>query len=899
MSQQSSFLRKSFTSILVLAIMAVVTYFSPCKSRAQDPAASESQGDTQIGPKVPFLEGRLPITGLNSSAEVLRSQQENVPSSVEKQAYYEPDCNDPDAHDINCLEPTRANIEKAYKRGYPYYIGHAEPTIEFFSARATSGSNMQWKFQLPATEPTPAQDGSKVANFELFSAFWMGLALCDPNSNPFGACVAASDSNNPGTAGAAFLELQFYPPGSPFGSCSNSQWCANLHINTFQNNNAFQTKNCQEPTTAAYVTTDGTPGGPKLLMSAGDIIVVTIKDTANGLETDIKDVTTSTTGTMVASGANGFIHNSDKTTCATTAFNFHPMYATAKAGQVVPWAAIAPNVSFDFEIGHFELCGDKACTIPPDGGDADETGTCSVTKTQVCSKKSDCPGSETCNNGCGTIRGIGGCINSDLDHDGTPYLADWADGNTTAHPASVILGSADDKGIGPLSGNGEGYTTINFVSSEATNGAFYPFYSQAGTGSSCRFYFGNDIPGTTTDDFGKATQYGTSISNPCLPGTASDLSIKKQAPATVIAGTDLTYTIVTTNNGPSNATNLVLTDRLPAGVVLGTISGPNASTCNLVTPNLTCKPGNLADGASITYTITIHIPSSGVGSSVITNTAAISADQLDPNPADNAASVSTAVVVQADLSITKSSSPNPVAAGTSLTYTITIHNAGPSDATAVSVTDTLPAGVTFTSGPCSGVTVLTCNQGTLVSGASKSFVIRVAIPADYLSSRGEASAMITNTAKVASAVTDPNLANNTVSVKSNVIAIADLDLNITALPNPVHQGNFVTYIMTFRNTGPSDAIQGFILDYVPAGFTFTASSGLPCGGGVGTVLCNLGPVVPAGFSMSIQIQMKVAANFLKPGQASAAVTNTAKITSYTVDPDAGDGPASATITVVP
>jgi len=71
---------------------------------------------------------------------------------------------------------------------------------------------------LPATDPSPTQNGSSVANFELYSAFWIGLALCDPNSNPFGPCTPVSDANNSATAGAAFLELQFYPPGSPFGS---------------------------------------------------------------------------------------------------------------------------------------------------------------------------------------------------------------------------------------------------------------------------------------------------------------------------------------------------------------------------------------------------------------------------------------------------------------------------------------------------------------------------------------------------------------------------------------------------------------------------------------------------------------------------------------------------------
>jgi len=447
-----------------------------------------------------------------------------VATSPSALAEYAPDCNDPDAG-VLCGHPRQDLIDDAHASGYPYYIGHAEPTVLFFSTTGTSGYNMKWKFSLPATDPAPTQNGSSVANFELYSAFWIGLALCDPNSNPFGSCTPVSDTNNPATAGAAFLELQFYPPGSSFGGCSTTQWCARLHINTFQNKTAFQKMNCLEPTTQQYVTTDGTTGGTRLLMSNGDTIVVTITDTPNGLRTDVNDTTSASTGFMVASGANGFVHNANQTDCTTAAFNFRAMYATAAPANVVPWLALSPNVSFDFEIGHNELCGDSTCATLPDGGDADETGTCSVTTTQACTQTSQCPSGETCNNGCGTVRGVGVCINSDTDHDGTSYAADWPDG-AASHPASLILGSADDKGVGPLTTSttststyDEPYNQIKFMTTEGTTGAFYPYFTQAGTGASCRFNFGNDIPGTTTNNFGKAAQYGTTITNPCLPGT--------------------------------------------------------------------------------------------------------------------------------------------------------------------------------------------------------------------------------------------------------------------------------------------------------------------------------------------------------------------------------------------
>jgi uncharacterized repeat protein (TIGR01451 family) len=188
--------------------------------------------------------------------------------------------------------------------------------------------------------------------------------------------------------------------------------------------------------------------------------------------------------------------------------------------------------------------------------------------------------------------------------------------------------------------------------------------------------------------------------------------------------------------------------------------------------------------------------------------------------------------------------------------------------------------------------------GTLVSGAHASFVIVVKIPADYLSSRSLTTATITNSSTVASNVTDPNLANNKASVNTKVIAIADMDLTMTASPNPVREGTVLTYNMSFINTGPSDAILGTIRDYFPQGLIFIGSDTVPCGAGATNVfLCQLGPVVPAGFGYTFHVQMQIPNNFLPNNVTSKSVVNSALISSSTTDPDAGDGPALVTTTV--
>ena len=102
-----------------------------------------------------------------------------------------------------------------------------------------------------------------------------------------------------------------------------------------------------------------------------------------------------------------------------------------------------------------------------------------------------------------------------------------------------------------------------------------------------------------------------------------------------------------------------------------------------------CSLGTLADQANATVTIKVTPQAPGT----LTNNANVLGIIVDPDTADNGASADTTVNPAADLSLTKSDSPDPVAAGELLTYTLGVHNAGPQDATGTTVTDTLPAGV--------------------------------------------------------------------------------------------------------------------------------------------------------------------------------------------------------------
>ncbi|MFL5885041.1 MAG: choice-of-anchor Q domain-containing protein [Thermoleophilaceae bacterium] len=123
----------------------------------------------------------------------------------------------------------------------------------------------------------------------------------------------------------------------------------------------------------------------------------------------------------------------------------------------------------------------------------------------------------------------------------------------------------------------------------------------------------------------------------------------------------------------------------------------------------------------------------------------------------------------ADLSITKDASPNPAVVGGNVTYTLHAKNNGPDSLLgAVSVSDTLPASVSFVSstpsqGSCSGTSTVTCNLGGLAAGATATVTIVV---------RTNAPGTISNTAVVSGgSATDPNGANNTATTQSSVVSL--------------------------------------------------------------------------------------------------------------------------------
>ncbi|MEI6577673.1 MAG: DUF11 domain-containing protein, partial [Bacteroidota bacterium] len=276
--------------------------------------------------------------------------------------------------------------------------------------------------------------------------------------------------------------------------------------------------------------------------------------------------------------------------------------------------------------------------------------------------------------------------------------------NYTAISGTSIV-TADQTESG-MSGTLPGNTAL------LTTGRYWTI-SQSG-GTNLQYYLSLDASGYSTSnsvfmlkkDAGTISSYATTTPNYsnaialttfgdfALGQTAeyADLSIIKTTSPTAIAGQNVTYAIVVTNNGPIDAQAVSVTDVLPAGL---TFVSATPSVGSWSASNWTI--GTLANSGEATLILVAKVNSNVAHGTSIINTATVSSTTTDPEPDNNSMTNVFGVITSADLSIMKTTEVPTVIIGENVTYTITVTNNGPSDAQAVVANDVLPAGLTFVS----------------------------------------------------------------------------------------------------------------------------------------------------------------------------------------------------------
>ncbi len=370
---------------------------------------------------------------------------------------------------------------------------------------------------------------------------------------------------------------------------------------------------------------------------------------------------------------------------------------------------------------------------------------------------------------------------------------------------------------------------------------------------------------------------------------APNLSITKtDGVTTVYRGGPVSYTVVVTNNGTYTVTGTVV-DTVPATVtgVAWTCAASAGSSCAAASGsgNAIATSATLLPNGTATYTITGTLSGTATGSLVNTATVSPPSWLTDGVPADNTATDTDTINLNANLGITKTDGLANVNPGSPITYTIVVSNAGPDTSNGSIVTDTVPAsitGVTWNCGSATGGATCGAVNGSgnsinttanLPSGSSVTYTVSGTLSLT-------ATGTLSNTATVltpVSGVTDPNdpsrtgAGNNSATDTTTINPVPDLTIAKS------HTGNFTqgqvgaTYSITVTNSG-SAATSGTVTvtDTLPASLTATAISGTGWSCVLGTLTCTRSDALAASLSYPvITVTVTVANN------APASVTNVA------------------------
>lgn len=187
---------------------------------------------------------------------------------------------------------------------------------------------------------------------------------------------------------------------------------------------------------------------------------------------------------------------------------------------------------------------------------------------------------------------------------------------------------------------------------------------------------------------------------------------KTVTPSTVLQGQTVFYTLTASNPGPGVVSEVSIQDTFPAGVASAAwscvVQAPGSST--IVTTSCGPTPtgtGNINNtvslslGASVRYDVTATLSNTFSGTLTNLGRATITSVATDPDPTNNTQTVTSTVTPAGNLSVTKTNAVGTLTAGQTTSYTITVSNSGPGNATNTVVTDPATTGLSCTTVSCS------------------------------------------------------------------------------------------------------------------------------------------------------------------------------------------------------
>lgn len=295
------------------------------------------------------------------------------------------------------------------------------------------------------------------------------------------------------------------------------------------------------------------------------------------------------------------------------------------------------------------------------------------------------------------------------------------------------------------------------------------------------------------------------------------VQLTKSGPATVAAGGHISYSLVLSNGGPSDATNVQVSDLLPAQLLNPVWSATAFGNAVIQGGNISNHAGNVTltagvpAGAANRVVITVEGDTDPALAGTITNTASYTYGGNTVNTPP----VVTTVTSQTALQLSKSG-PDTLAAGSSITYTLQVTNNGPSNATGITIADVVPAAV-------GNVTWTATGNNAVIYGSSAGTGNNVSVKADIPAGAGH-SVLVTITGTIASNAT--GIVKNTATVSNNTGVVAQDSVQTQLVQHPgvvfaksgpakAAAGSAIVYTLNLSNTGPSDLLNATIADVIP------------------------------------------------------------------------------------
>ncbi|MBK9656270.1 MAG: DUF11 domain-containing protein [Rhodanobacteraceae bacterium] len=367
-----------------------------------------------------------------------------------------------------------------------------------------------------------------------------------------------------------------------------------------------------------------------------------------------------------------------------------------------------------------------------------------------------------------------------------------------------------------------------------------------------------------------------------LRGSA-DLGVQWSGPTSVPAGASFNVDLNASNAGPDVGADVNVSATIPAGFAIGVVNGGVGWSCLVSGQSINCQRPSIALGSGSVVSLSLTAP--GAAGGPFNLTASISGGSFDPASGNNAASLPVTVSLgSAALTLLKTDSIDPVAANAEFEYVLTVTNGAAVSQSGVTITDDMPATVSYlgfigsgwncTGGSNAGASINCSLISALPAGASSSVRLRV---------RGESAGVVNNNAQVRSSQNTAGvLATQSTTITESLV----LTLSKRARSSTVALGSNAIFDLTVDNTGQTDASNLLLVDTLPNGLEAVSASGdnWSCLTAGARIECRLAALARGAKSVLV-----VEARTLSAG----SLTNRAELSSGTIVPV----PASDTITV--